>query len=411
MASLMQHRLLLLAAVVLGGLNLLNLALAAWYWSRLRPARINVRRIVAGLVAVVAVVVVVGAGMAAVYVHRRDIAESSRVTVPGEITYGRLGSLGGKRVLPPDDPWNTPVDHDPVDTMSAKYLAAIGPEVALHPDFGPGRFGIHLYGIPYDVVDGAHTRTVRIPFAYAGESDDVPYPIPGHADVEQGGDQHLIVIDVTGWRLYELFGAHTDNNGASWQAGAGAAWSLNSDISRRDGWTSADAAGLQIFPGLARADEVYDLHSIDHALRVTLPLTQRAHVYPARHDASAQRAADLPPMGMRLRLKRSVDPASFPAGAAVIVRALQRYGLILADNGGALFVSGTADRRWKRSDLEALTRLHASDFEVVAPIPPPGSDTTASKEAERHHTASLTRAVTHIILARSARAAVPRRRR
>jgi hypothetical protein len=373
-------KLLFVAIAGLAAWSALNTVLAVWAIQRARPWRWNIRRVVRNLAVGVATALVLAVLAGGWYLRRRDLTESSRPTVPGVVTYGRLGSLGGRRLFPADNAWNTPIDQSPIDSMSSRYMKTIGESVTLHPDFGPGRLGVHLYGIPYNVVDGAHTKQYRVPFDYQAESDDVPYPIPAHAAVEVGGDRHLLIVDATGWRLYELFSAHTDDGGASWQAGAGATWDLNSDVSRPNNRTSADAAGLPIMAGLARADEVYDLGKIDHALRFTLPLTQAAQVYPARHHASANHHADVPPMGTRLRLNARVDAGSFPPGAAVIVRALQKYGMILADNGGSLFLSGTADRRWKRSDLLALTRLHAGDFDVIAPPPPPTSDTTVWHE-------------------------------
>ena len=294
------------------------------------------------------------------------------------IMLGRNASLGGRRLFPPDHPWNTRVDRAPVDSQSASYIEIIGAETRLHPDFGTGRLGYHLYGIPYVVVDGSKTPKYRLPFAYASESDDVNYPIPDNPPIEDGGDRHVLILDRENQRLYELFALERDQYG--WTAGSGATWDLNSNVSRPDGWTSSDAAGLQILPGLARADEVYDRGRIDHALRFGLRKTAQAHRYPARHDASASHAADLPPMGLRLRLKATVRADTFPAGAAVIVRALQTYGMILADNAGPLFVGGTADRRWKRADMKALYGIRAGDFEVIQTLPPPPGDTVAWKE-------------------------------
>jgi len=239
----------------------------------------------------------------------------------------------------------------------------MGADRPLHADFGPDRSGLRVYGIPYVVVAGGTTPHYRVQFENGEESDTVEYPIPAHPPTENGGDHHLLVLDSDKWRLYELFDASTSDG--TWKAVSGAVFDLTSNQMRPSGWTSADAAGLPILPGLARADEVYDLKEITHALRFTARRTQRAARYPAQHFASTSSDSSLPPMGLRLRLKATVDPMTFPEGARVIVRALQRYGMMVADNGGAWFVSGTADRRWRRQDLTALSRIHGEDFEVV----------------------------------------------
>lgn len=311
---------------------------------------------------------------------RHRIAGEYSVPYHGDaVQAGRNASLGGHTLFPVDHPWNTRVDRAPKDSMSDAFINVIGADTPLHPDFGTGRLGYHLYGIPYVVVDGSQTKQFRLRFDFASESDDIFYPIPSDPPIEDGGDHHLLILDRNAWRLYELFNLTRTESG--WRAGSGASWDLHSVLSRPNGWTSADAAGLQMLPGLARADEVYDRGAIEHALRFGLEKTASAHRYPARHDASESHATDLPPMGLRLRLKASIRAESFPPGAAVIVRALQQYGMILADNAGPLYLGGTADRRWKREDTRALYRLKASDFEAVATIPPPLGDTVAWHEA------------------------------
>jgi hypothetical protein len=241
------------------------------------------------------------------------------------------------RIFPANNPWNQRVDHLPVHPRSSAIIRAIGPGEEVHADFGSGRWNGGPIGIPYTTV-GAGQPRVSVSFEYADESDRGPYPIPRNAPIEGGprsdGDRHVLVVDRSSCRLFELYAAHPVNGGARWRAGSGAIFNLNSNALRPAGWTSADAAGLPILPGLARYDEVA-AGVIDHALRFTVERTRRAYVYPARHFASNDRNPNLPAMGQRLRLKRSVNPARFPGQARVIVRALQRYGMLLADNGSS----------------------------------------------------------------------------
>jgi hypothetical protein len=207
-----------------------------------------------------------------------------------------------------------------------------------------------------------------VSFAYDDESDPGPYPVPPNAPIEGGaassGDRHVIVVDIDNWMLYELFDARPVNGGTSWTAGSGAIFDLSSNALRPAGWTSADAAGLPIFAGLARYEEVAS-GAITHALRFTCPTTRRAYVPPARHYASTQTSVNLPPMGMRVRLKASVDISTFPPDAQVILRALRKYGMILADNGVGFFVSGAPDARWNDANIDTLKRIRGADFEVV----------------------------------------------
>jgi len=236
---------------------------------------------------------------------------------------------------------------------------------SLHPDFGTVWNGAPN-GIPYVVVPPAQPR-VPVRFEYADESDPGPYPVPPHAPIEGGpkgtGDRHVLVVDRDNRRLYELFSAFPEQKG--WRAGSGAVFDLASNRPRPAGWTSADAAGLPIFPGLARYDEVIEQRAIRHALRFTCQTTRRAYVHPARHFASSREDADLPPMGMRVRLKAAFDIRPYPPTARVILAALQRYGMLLADNGGDWFVSGAPDPRWNVEDLATLKRVKGCDFEVV----------------------------------------------
>jgi len=277
-------------------------------------------------------------------------------------------------VFPASNAWNARVDALPVASDSAQLIASIGLDSPVHADFGSGTWDGGPIGIPFDVVSSRTPRS-RVSFQYADESDRVRYPVPRHVHIEGGphatGDRHAILVDKSACRLYELYDLRHSARG--WTAGSGAVWSLRSNHLRPAGWTSADAAGLPIFPGLARWDEVAR-GVIDHALRFTAPRTRRAYVYPARHYASSSNDPSLPPMGLRVRLKASVNVASFPRQARVVLRALQRYGMILADNGSPWYVSGAPNRQWSNDDLHSLGRLTGADFEVVdtSSLPQPG---------------------------------------
>jgi hypothetical protein len=245
-------------------------------------------------------------------------------------------------------------------------MRSIGLGAYVHADFGSGRYEGAPIGIPYVTVTRRQPR-VRVRFDYAGESDRGPYPIPANVPIEGGrgsdGDRHVIAIDRDRCRLYELYAAHPQDGGR-WRAGSGAIWSLRSNKLRPRGFTSADAAGLPIFPGLARYQEVRRGH-IDHALRFTAERTRKAFIYPARHFASDDDDPDLPAMGQRLRLKRSFDVSRFPRQARVVLRALKRYGMILADNGSPLYITGAPSRGWSNDDLHSLHGVPGSVFEVV----------------------------------------------
>jgi hypothetical protein len=269
-------------------------------------------------------------------------------------------------VFPPDNPWNQDVSRAKVHPRSAAYVASIGAEAPLHPDFGTTWNGAPN-GIPYCVVRRGQPR-VPVSFEYADESDPGPYPIPPDAPIEGGpegkGDRHVIVIDADERKLYEVYAARPDGKGG-WEAGSGAVFDLGSNALRPAGWTSADAAGLPIFPGLVRYDEAVERGEIRHALRFTAPRTQRAYIAPARHFASKETDPDLPPMGLRVRLKASVEVSRFPEPARAVLRALQRYGMLLADNGSPWYVSGAPDPRWNDGALATLKRLKGQDFEAV----------------------------------------------
>jgi len=272
-----------------------------------------------------------------------------------------LNAALGRAIFPADNPWNTPIDTAAVDPNSAAIVANIGSTTSFHPDFGANLNG-SPFGIPYVVVRGTQAG-VNVTFDYADESDPGPYPIPPNPPIEAGGDAHILVVDKDHWKLYELFAAQHLADG-SWHAGSGAIFDLSSNALRPAGWTSADAAGLPILPGLVRFDEV-SAGNISHALRFTVSRSRRAYISPARHWASTDTSSLRPPMGMRVRLKAGVDISGYPASAQVILRALKKYGMIVADNGSNWFVSGVADSRWNDTEMNTLKALKGSDFEVV----------------------------------------------
>ena len=284
-----------------------------------------------------------------------------------KLDLGPNSNLHGYRPFSANDPWNTPVDKLLVDDKSRSFIKSIGADKPLHTDFGAPYEGAPL-GIPYVVVAGTQAK-VPVNFEYADESDPGPYPIPTDAPIEGGpkadpdGDRHVLVIDRDNEKLYEMFAAFPKGKG--WRAGAGAIFDLKSNKSRPAGWTSADAAGLPIFPGLVRYDEVMEQKEIRHALRFTAKKTQHAYVPPASHFASESKDPSLPPMGLRVRLKADYDISEFPEAAQVILRCLKTYGMILADNGGDWFISGAPDDRWDDEALGAIKRVNGSDLEVV----------------------------------------------
>jgi len=272
---------------------------------------------------------------------------------------------GPLKLFPKDNPWNRDISNYPVHPNSKSFINAIGTDKPIHPDFGTVWEGVAV-GIPYVVVN-SDQKKVPVHFQYASESDPGPYPIPQDAPVEGGdnakGDRHVIVIDYHDEKLYELFDAHKD--GVGWQAGSGAIFDLTSNKLRPAGWTSADAAGLPIFPGLVRYDEVVQQKEIRHALRFSVVKTQRAYIEPARHSASKNTDKNLPPMGLRLRLRANFDISGYPINIRVILRGMKRYGMILADNGGDFFISGVHDMHWNDEELGTLKRVKGSDLEVV----------------------------------------------
>ena len=276
--------------------------------------------------------------------------------------------MHGARLFPADNPWNTDISAMPVDPNSNNLIASIGLTTGLHPDFGSGLWNGGPIGIPYIVVPGDQAL-IPISFKWASESDPGPYPIPADAPIEGGvnstGDRHVLVIDRDNWKLYETFNSWPNADFSAWTAGCGALFDLSSDALRPKYWTSADAAGLPIFPGLVRYDEVYGQGAILHALRFTVQHTRHAFVSPARHWASSLTNWNLPPMGMRVRLKASFDISGFPYSAQVILTALKKYGMFVADNGSNWFISGAPDPRWSNDELHTLSKVPGSAFEVV----------------------------------------------
>ena len=266
--------------------------------------------------------------------------------------------VGGCPVFPADNVWNEPVTSLPVASNSATLIASIGANTGLHPDFG----SYAGYGIPYNVAT-ASTPHYSVVFDYADQSDSGPYPIPANPSIEGGSDAHLLVVNTSTCTLYETWATATDGKG-HWSAGSGAIWSLTSNALRQDGWTSADAAGLPILPGLVRYDEVV-AGVIGHAIRFTAVTTRNVHIYPARHDASSNSSASVPPMGLRVRLKASYDISRLPSQAKVIAQAMKTYGMILADNGSNWYFQGASDPSFSDDQLNTLKAIPGSAFEVV----------------------------------------------
>jgi hypothetical protein len=278
----------------------------------------------------------------------------------------RLPQAPACPVFPASSPWNQRVDRLPVARDSARVIGAIGIDDHMHADFGSGLWEGGPIGIPITVVRGTQAKS-PVAFEYADESDKGPYPIPPNVAIEGGraadGDRHALIVDRDSCRLYELFALYPTSAGR-WRAGSGAIFDLRSNELRPAGWTSADAAGLAILPGLARYEEVAS-GRIDHALRFTVSRTRRAYVWPARHFASSETDPSLPPMGLRVRLKRSYPIAGFPRQARIVLQALKEYGMILADNGSDWYVSGAPHPKWSNDQLHTLHRVAGSAFEVV----------------------------------------------
>lgn len=281
---------------------------------------------------------------------------------PDAVTLTESQDIGTIKVFPDNNPWNTDISGEPVDPNSANLIASIGNNTNLHPDFGTMWEGEPI-GIPYNVVGGTQTK-VGINFGKAEESDPGPYPVPANALVEAGSDHHVIVMDTVHKLLYELYDVSKNSNN-SWNAESGAIFDLTSNQLRQDYWTSADAAGLPIFPGLVRYEEVVIKGVINHALRFTVDNSRNAFVHPATHAASDNISTNLPPMGMRVRLKAGFDISSFSPHIQVILKALKKYGMFVADNGSNWFISGAPDSRWDDDELGELKTIKGNNFEVV----------------------------------------------
>jgi len=275
-------------------------------------------------------------------------------------------TIGGVPIFPSNNVWNKAIDSLPIHLFSQQYIKSIGHNKPVHPDFGSGLWDGSPMGIPINVVP-PNTKKVSMRFQYADESDSSPYPIPDNPKIEGGaqsqGDRHILILDKDAHKLYEIFKAVRTRDG-SWQAGSGAIFDLQSNALRPDGWTSADAAGLPIMPGLVRYDEVAR-GEIKHALRFTAPLTQGGYAWPAKHRASRSTDTNLPPMGIRFRLRANFDESTFPKDCQVILRCLKIYGMILADNGSSWYISGMPDEHWNNDSLHQLSRVTGSDFEAI----------------------------------------------
>ncbi|CAM2064707.1 Metallophosphoesterase [Sulfidibacter corallicola] len=284
--------------------------------------------------------------------------------INGDVVPGDDGpTLAGCPVLPADNWWNTPIDETPLHPNSAAYIAHVGPDTYLHPDFGTVWQGIGI-GIPYNVVPNDQPQQF-VTFRWPEESDPGPYPIPDEPIIEGGSDHHMLIMRQDACLLYEMFDVAQNQDG-TWTAGSGAIWDMSQNQVRPQGWTSADAAGLPILPGLVRYDEVHELGEINHALRVTFSQIQRGYILPATHsDGQAGNDPNAPPMGLRLRLRADFDISGFDEPIQVILRALKKYGLFVADTGANLFLSGVHDMRWDDDQLRQLRQVKMSDFEAV----------------------------------------------
>jgi hypothetical protein len=320
------------------------------------------------------------AGIFAVSVSNPSPGQSSSSSINLQVTsatpssacsgmaVGAGASLNGFRPFPASNAWNQDISAAAVDPNSDSYINFIGTTVPLHPDFGSGEYQGSYIGIPYSIVDSSQAPVNILFNAYGDESDPGPMPIPATANIEGypnpgNGDRHVLVLDNNNCWLYELFGSSVNTDG-TWNAASAAVWDLQNYTQRPLTWTSADAAGLPIFPGLVRYDETAS-GQIAHAIRFTLQNSVAAFVLPATHWAANSTAQFAAPMGMRLRLKASFDISSFSATNQVILTALKQYGMIMADNGSSMFISGAPDDRWSNDDLHNLTALTASDFEVI----------------------------------------------
>jgi len=295
--------------------------------------------------------------------HVALLAAALFLAAPAAAAPVPLPDAPGCPLFPETNVWNKPVGKLSVRSSSKKIVRAIGARLPVHADFGSGLWDGGPIGIPITVVDSSQAPSA-VDFKYEDESDPGPYPIPAGVAIEGGdgsdGDRHAVIVDSDSCTLYELFALYP----TPWSAGSGAIWSLTSNALRPRGWTSADAAGLPILPGLVRYEEVAAGH-IDHAIRFTVSRSRRAYVYPARHFASSLTSKSLPPMGLRLRLRSNYPLAGFPYQARVVLKALKRYGMIVADNGSSWYLTGAPDPGWDNDQLHTLGKVKGSDFRVV----------------------------------------------
>ena len=294
-----------------------------------------------------------------------SVTRASTAVVPDNASATPSPDANGPRISncplwPADNFWNAPVDTLPVDAHSEAWVSQIGRNEGFHMDFGSGEWDGGPIGIPFNIVSGAAVQKHTVEFYYPDESDVGPYPIPDAPQIEYGSDHHILVVDTDTCHLYEIYDASFENG--NWQAGSGAIWDLKSNTLRPDTWTSADAAGLAILPGLIRYDEIAS-GEIRHALRFTAEDTA-GYIWPARHLTSDPQPG-IPPMGARFRLKADYDISGFPAEMQVILRAMKKYGIVLADNGSNWYVSGAPDERWDNDMLHELDVLSGADFEAV----------------------------------------------
>lgn len=311
-----------------------------------------------------AVVVLFGSGWLATRASSQDAAALGAKTKSPMLKtpYGNVA------IFPADNAWNRDVSKLKLHAKSPAWLQSVGLDKPVHPDFGTV-WNSAPNGIPFVAVSPTQAKSA-VQFDYADESDVGPYPIPSNPPIEGGpnapadADRHVLMIDAKNKKLYELYQVNP-LPGGKWKAGSGAIFDLSSNKLRPTGWTSADAAGLPIFPGLARYDEIVELGKLPHALRFTVKRTQRAYILPATHFASNSTDPNLPPMGMRVRLRASFDTSSFPKLSQVLLQGLKTYGMLLADNGGDWFVSGAPDARWDDEAISTLKRVKVRDFEVV----------------------------------------------
>jgi hypothetical protein len=288
------------------------------------------------------------------------------------MSVGQLTSLNGFVPFQANSLWNTDISSAPLVSNSANIINYIGSTVTVHPDFGSGLYEGSSIGIPYQIVSGSQAKVNITLGAYGDESDPGPMPIPSNALIEGypapgDGDRHVLVLDKDNCWLYEMYNSQ-ELSLTNWSADSTAIWDMTINAQRPYTWTSADAAGLPIFPGLVRYDEVA-AGAINHAIRFTVPVSQQAFTAPATHWASSVTDTDAPPMGTRLRLQASFDISGFSQANQVILTALKKYGMILADNGSAIYISGAPDSRWNNDDLHNLSSLTGADFDVVTTGP------------------------------------------